>query len=372
MRRNQVIILIVCIIASILSCSNPKGDSNNKKSNEVKVITNDTIAEVDTVNDTTIVTEPSVDLKGNNSIIIYYKMENNNFTYYMDEYPEIKTTKLAVFNEYPLDVIFKKGPSVVYFVTTSGIFSCDYKSESKNLIKLADLPNTSELDYTFLETWIDSNTEKITMAYKISVGDNDEKLKDKIKKIDKNFEFNNYAEIIRIFQLTNENKWKTVIEKVVEFNPYGSSLSMVSENVKKSSKYLTSGDIAKSFAYAGCEKTRLLSDAEAKKILKENTLDENAAISIFKLNDKTNLITTINWGDTPHFVPPLYLQEIASGELIKIDAITDSNKQLGIQFSKNHLIISDEYSSDNALVYNRSNMKLIKSYKGCFMVIEIE
>ncbi len=151
---------------------------------------------------------------------------------------------------------------------------------------------------------------------------------------------------------------------------------MISENIKKSSKFFTSKDVMKSCTYVGCESTGLISGADAKKILKENTLDENAAISIFKLNNKTNLITTINWGDTPHFVPPLYLQEIASGKLIKIDSIADSNNIVmssrSIQFSKNHLIISDEYSNDNALVYNRSNMELIKSYKGCFMVIEIE
>lgn len=380
MRRNIRITLIACFIATILSCSNSTGNNKSEESDNNKIEENRKDRRNESTTDKVEAIEfklvAKLDFENAQSIMVYYKKENETYTYYMDGYPTYETMELAEFKDSPLDIIWEKESSIIYFVNNGGIYSCDYKSDSKNLTKICDVPYDSSSENSFVKTWVDKETENISIAYKIPVSGNKQELLDKISELDKDFEFVGYAEIISIFQLSNEGNWQTILEKVVNSNPYGSSMLMVYDYVNESSKYFTSSDILESCTYPGSEMPGFLFDTEASEILKENTLEEGAAISVFRLNDKTNLITTIIWGDTPHFAPPLYLQETSSGELEEINSTSNPNgisyNQLGIQFSINYFIISNEYSNSDAIVFSKENLEVIKEYKGCSQLIEIE
>lgn len=85
-----------------------------------------------------------------------------------------------------------------------------------------------------------------------------------------------------------------------------------------------------------------------------NAINDNEWPAYVKITDTGGILVKVSFGDTPHFNKPAYFCSSNFENLIKIDLPTDF-EQLAISVHGKNVLIAEEYSNNNACIYEFGN-----------------
>ncbi|PLX07493.1 MAG: hypothetical protein C0596_11210 [Marinilabiliales bacterium] len=362
-------ILTIILLYIFFACNNPvnnetESTQSNNDTVSLNLDSNDTILNNDTLIKIKIDSLNRFNPEEQESIILYSKNENNSFQYYLDLYPNCKTIAIAELSVNASDIIWSRDLDVFYFITKSSIISISSDNNDKNY----NLPYGYE-NLAILEAWVDEDSKNIRIAFEFKLNKSNPEHIEKAAKLDKDFIAAPGCKFISILELQENGRWDTIIEKPVEYNPYGSSLVYLYEYINYSDKFSTLSKTKKSTTCIGFESHDYITGDDAKTIVPNYEDSDYSAIMRIQINNDYDLYPTVIWGDSPHFSTPIYFFDNNSGELTEINI---HYKNLSIQKTAKKLIISQEHSNSQAIVFETDNISSKMIYDNCTNVVIIK
>jgi hypothetical protein len=340
------LMFVIFAFAFILACS----PSVSSEKNDSKT---DTIQAQDSVK-----VEPK-------TLVVYYEKSGKYYDYFIKELPSDNSILLARFETIPADVIWDTVENKVYFVTQEGVLMKNYLNKVEEFQKLSD-PLPKGVIGRFNTAWIDKETGDVCLSYGLNVDQTNLAQYQKLAKQAEYLPDWGLEIIVGILKVNKSGNWETVVEKASKccagMTP---GVTVMNSFMKKDSRYVsTSAIISNSICFYGIPGySELLLDDDLEKYFKGVEVPLADAFFFARLSDSISLIVSAAWGDTPHNISPCYFWDNSKSVLKEIILDTKSGSyshyQLGIQITKDYLLISSEYQHESPKIFDIQTFQLV-------------
>jgi len=358
--RTKLSGLILFFLSFILFFACSPSVSNNNTEGKTD---NKTDAKVDSEIDS--VPDNKIDKVAPKTLIVYYEKSGKYYEYFIQELPGDSAVLLANFETLPADVIWDTTNNLVYFVTQEGVLMKNYQNKDAKFQKLS-YPLPKGVIGMFSTAWIDKETREICLSYGINVDQtNIAKYKKLAKQEDYLIDYG-LEVIVGILRLNKSGNWDTIVEKASKccagLTP---GLLVLYDYINVHDKYVsTSAIISNSMCFYGVQdNVDQLDDTDLEQYFKGAKVPFADAFFLAELSESVSLLVPASWGDSRHFIPPCYFWDSSKNKFTEIihDTIPTNvyHDQLGIQITKDYLLVASEYDHESPKIFDIRTLKLI-------------
>ena len=298
------------------------------------------------------------------SFIYYKKTIQHKYNCMMQGLPAEEPKTIAQFDELPLDALWDTIEKTVCFVTSTGVYKCNYREKTTPEKISEKLKN----NIWFGESWIDSLTNRIRFSYYISYKNFDDSLKNRYRELRSKTDYLPQwgdSGIAYITELDKIGKWKIITDAATKttagLTPGFSVLNKSLENEKKkvlSVQHLLSNSTCLNQVPVEAYNIRCLDTTEYRKYAIDKLVSKKVTeYKLIKTGPKYDLIIAVEYGDTPHYTSPVLLVNKENNEVKELSGI--NYDQMGLFILDNYVMFANEYNNSDSRIFDKSTFKLI-------------